>query len=239
MPTRQQSLFLRASPSITVLVPVQPSWNSKLSFSRTLADFAIFHSSTVLRIYNYMSTGDEVLSKLKWVSLVCLLFMTGELIGGWIANSIAIMSDAMHLMSDLMAFAVSAYSVWLAKQPPPKYLSHGYQKAETLGALINIAVIWVVTLLLLVEATERVVNKEVVKEPGYMLITSVLGLLCNLVMVKILHGDENFKHEGCNHGNSHNDSNEEVHQHNGKPNGRPTKLAVSNGSQEDLGDTPL
>lgn len=164
-----------------------------------------------------MAQSDEVLTKLKWVSAVCLMFMTGELVGGWIANSIAIMSDAMHLLSDLMAFAVSAYSVWLVKQTPPKYLTFGYEKAETLGALINIAVIWVVTLLLLVEATERVINQEVVKEPGYMLLTSVLGLVCNLVMVRILHSDENFKHEGCSHGHSHSHSENERHtgSHNG------------------------
>jgi len=197
-----------------------------------------------------MQSGQEVLSKLKWVSMVCLMFMIGELIGGWVANSIAIMSDAMHLMSDLMAFAVSAYSVWLTKQPPPKYLTHGYHKADTLGALLNIAVIWVVTLLLLVEATERVVNHEVVKEPGYMLMTSVLGLLCNLLMVRILHSDENFKHDGCSHSHGHGNGhqshnrNHENH-HNGRSYQNTEKLNGShashvlvgeNGSHQELGD---
>lgn len=115
------------------------------------------------------------------------------------ANSIAIMSDAMHLFSDLMAFAISAYSVWLSKQEAPSYLTFGYHKVQTIGALLNIAIIWVVTIILLIEATERVINKEVVKEPKWMLYTSIFGLVCNLVMVKIIHSDAHFKHEGCSH----------------------------------------
>jgi zinc transporter 2 len=63
-----------------------------------------------------MNSGDEIINKLKWVSIVSLGFMALEIIGGILANSIAIMSDAMHLFSDLTAFAVSAYSVWLSKQ---------------------------------------------------------------------------------------------------------------------------
>jgi zinc transporter 2 len=88
--------------------------------------------------------------------------MALEIIGGILANSIAIMSDAMHLFSDLTAFAISAYSVWLSKQSSPHYLTYGYHKVETLGALINIAIIWVVTVILLIEATERIIHGEIV-----------------------------------------------------------------------------
>lgn len=67
-----------------------------------------------------------------------------------------------------------------------------------------------------------------------MLATSILGLLCNLVMVKILHSDENFKHEGCSHGHG------SSHDHHHEENGSPVKpvLHVNGGSQEDL-DHPM
>lgn len=141
-----------------------------------------------------MDEATKVIRTLKWVGAVCFLFMAVEVVGGLIANSIAIMSDAMHLFSDLMAFAISGYSVWLSKQQSPPYLTFGYHKIQTLGALINIAIIWVVTIILLIEATERVINKEAVKEPKWMLYTSIFGILCNLVMVKIIHSDTSFGH---------------------------------------------
>lgn len=106
-----------------------------------------------------MSTNEDVLKKLLWVSGVCLIFMTIEIVGGLIANSIAILSDAMHLFSDLAAFAISAYAVWLSKRRAPSHLTYGYHKAEVLGTLLNIAIIWIVTLVLFIEATERIIHR--------------------------------------------------------------------------------
>ena len=55
-----------------------------------------------------------VIRKLCCVTCVCILFMITEIVGGYIANSLAIMSDAAHLMSDLVSFSISMLSVILS-----------------------------------------------------------------------------------------------------------------------------
>lgn len=146
-----------------------------------------------------MSESQKVLRKLKQVTLICTLFIALEVLGGVLANSIAIISDALHLLSDAIAFALSAFVVWLSTQKSPTWLPFGYHKAQPLGALLNILMIYFVTAYLFIEATERILNKEVVEKPSYMLITSIFGLGCNLIMMKILHSVDTPHHEGCSH----------------------------------------
>ena len=72
--------------------------------------------------------------------------MAVELIGGYLANSIAIFADAFHLLSDVLAYLISLGAVWLSTRPTsPKFLTFGWEKAQPFGALINIAIIYVVT----------------------------------------------------------------------------------------------
>lgn len=56
------------------------------------------------------------MSKLLNVSIVCVIFMIVEFVGGYISNSVAIMSDAAHLLSDLLSFFVGMYSIRIAKK---------------------------------------------------------------------------------------------------------------------------
>lgn len=116
------------------------------------------------------------------------------------ANSIAILADAFHLLSDVLAYIISLQAVLMSHRKPPFYMTFGYEKIQPLGALVNIAIIWFVTLELVVEATERIINKSVVEDPFYMLLTSFFGLGCNLYIMKVLHGDvEHGGHQGCSH----------------------------------------
>lgn len=142
----------------------------------------------------------EVSAKLIKIACMSLIFMGVELVGGYLANSIAIFADAFHLLSDVLAYLISLGAVWLStRHQSPVYLTFGWEKAQPLGALVNVLVIYVVTGELFVEATKRMLNREVVEEPKYMLITSIFGLFCNLIIMKILHNDPN----GCSHGHSH------------------------------------
>lgn len=55
------------------------------------------------------------------------------------------MADAFHLFSDVVAYVISLYSVLLARKLAPNYFTFGYEKAQPLGALINVGIIWMVT----------------------------------------------------------------------------------------------
>ncbi len=102
----------------------------------------------------------EVSTKLIKITFMSLTFMGIELLGGYLANSIAIFADAFHLLSDVLAYLISLLAVWLSTRPnSPSYLGFGWEKAEPLGALINVVVIYIVTVELFMEATHRMINR--------------------------------------------------------------------------------
>lgn len=141
-----------------------------------------------------------VICKLATVSVVCLIFLTAEIVGGLIANSLAILSDAAHLFSDLSGFFISIFSIYLGQRPASGVMSFGYHRAEVIGAMASIVLIWGLTVVLVYEATMRIVQRTIVDNPLIMLATAGFGLFCNLVMAKILHsgpGTENnpFEHD--------------------------------------------
>lgn len=61
--------------------------------------------------------------------LITFILKVAETVGGWLANSIAIMSDAAHLLSDLTSFLVSLVAIYLAMRPASKKMNYGYQRA--------------------------------------------------------------------------------------------------------------
>jgi zinc transporter 2 len=78
------------------------------------------------------------MKKLCWVSIIGLLFMSGEFVGGYLSNSTAIMSDAAHMLSDFLGFAISMLSIIISKRAPTQSLSYGFLRAEVLGALVSV-----------------------------------------------------------------------------------------------------
>jgi solute carrier family 30 (zinc transporter), member 2 len=75
----------------------------------------------------------EAQNKLLKVSVICVIFMIVELIGGYISNSVAIMSDAAHLLSDLLSFFVGIYSIRVAMRCKSIFIiSHKIRNLENL-----------------------------------------------------------------------------------------------------------
>ncbi len=70
------------------------------------------------------------------------LFITCEIIGGYVSGSLAIMGDAAHMFSDLASFIVSLTAIWIGSKRPKKKFTFGYSRAEVLGALLTIVIIW-------------------------------------------------------------------------------------------------
>lgn len=141
--------------------------------------------------------------KLVFASIIGFIFLTAEVIGGMLSSSLAIISDAAHMFSDISGFFISIVAVWYGQKPSSKRLGYGYQRAEVIGALGSIMLIWVITVYLVYEATVRIVNREPVQDPLIMLITACFGLFCNLVMAKVLHSRPTIGHSCCGHNHSH------------------------------------
>ncbi|XP_061482505.1 probable proton-coupled zinc antiporter SLC30A3 isoform X2 [Rhineura floridana] len=125
--------------------------------------------------------------KLRIACVVCLLFMVGEVIGGYLAHSLAIMTDAAHLLTDLGSMGVSLFSLWVSTRPATKTMSFGWHRSETLGALASVLSIWIVTGVLVYLAAARIISNDYEIEASAMLGTSACAVGVNIIMAYLLH----------------------------------------------------
>lgn len=163
----------------------------------------------------------HVMRKLLCVLFLAGLFMAIEIVGGLLANSIAILSDAAHMLSDLLGFVISIISIYISGLPANTKHSFGYHRAGVIGALASIMVIWALTGFLIYFAVRRVINIDEVEVEGPLMFgVACFGLLTNLVMIKVLHGGEGHGHahghgssHGHDHGHGHSHSEGHAHSH--------------------------
>lgn len=140
---------------------------------------------------------------------IAAIFIAVEVVGGTIAKSIAIISDAIHLVSDLIGFVFSFVFLYLSKKEMDERVSFGYHRMELIGALANIFIVWAMVIFIMIEATQRIINKEFVERPAIMLITAIAGMLINVILYKILHGGASHSHglmSGHDHDHDHSHS---------------------------------
>ncbi len=156
---------------------------------------------------------DNAIRKLIWVCVICTIFMTIEIIGGYLANSIAIMSDAAHLLSDLLGFLISIISIYISRKVAKNNMSYGYHRAEIIGALVSIVLIWALTLWLLYEATLRIIIPPQV-DGFIMIIISIIGFSFNVIMGIVLTKSGVAHSHGlhkCDHVHDHEHEHEHEH----------------------------
>uniref|UniRef100_A0A8C8S9B4 Proton-coupled zinc antiporter SLC30A8 n=1 Tax=Pelusios castaneus TaxID=367368 RepID=A0A8C8S9B4_9SAUR len=120
--------------------------------------------------------------KLYAASIICLIFMIAEIIGGQIAGSLAVVTDAAHILVDLISFLISLFSLWLSSKPSTKRLTFGWHRAEILGALMSMLIIWVVTGVLTYLASVRLLHPNYEIEATVMLITSGCAVIANVIL---------------------------------------------------------
>ncbi|XP_053317289.1 probable proton-coupled zinc antiporter SLC30A3 [Spea bombifrons] len=142
--------------------------------------------------------------KLYVACAVCFIFMIGEVVGGYLAHSLAIMTDAAHLLTDLGSMCVSIFSLWISTRPPTKRMTFGWHRSEILGALASVLSIWIVTGVLVYLATARIINNDYDIDGHVMLITSGCAVGVNIIMAYILHQSTTF------HGHSHGSGYEKI-----------------------------
>jgi len=97
-------------------------------------------------------------NRLIKATVVCFTFMMVEAVGGYIAGSLAIMTDAAHLLSDVAGFGISLLALYVAKKKGTSRFSYGYKRVEVIGAVLSIGLIWVLTAVLVAEGIQRTRN---------------------------------------------------------------------------------
>ena len=123
----------------------------------------------------------RAMKKLFFVSCICLFFMVCEFIGGLMSHSLAIMVDAAHMFSDVAGFMISFFAIYISQRKQTFESSYGYHRAEILGPMLSIFVIWGLLVWLNIEAIKRVIDPPTNINADVMLVTSIVGLICNIV----------------------------------------------------------
>lgn len=140
-----------------------------------------------------MSSYDELRARnkrsLRLALGITLLFFIVEVVGGILTNSLALLSDAGHMLTDVLALGMSLFAIWFARRPPTQRHSFGYHRLEIFAALLNGLTLVGVSLYIFIEAYHRLQSPpEVAGVP--MLIIAVIGLVVNLVNGFILHSSK-------------------------------------------------
>ena len=121
-----------------------------------------------------------------WIAFgLTLFFLVVEVVGGLLTNSLALLSDAAHMMTDVLALGISLFAVRMARRPADAKRTYGYARMEAIGALINGGLLFLVAGYILWEAIGRFSQPPHVESNG-MLLVAVLGLVVNLVSMKLL-----------------------------------------------------
>jgi cobalt-zinc-cadmium efflux system protein len=125
--------------------------------------------------------------RLAWTFVLVVVYMFAEIIGGWLANSLALMADAGHMLSDAASLAMSLFALWIANKPRTDERTFGYYRAEILAALVNGATLVAMSIYIFYEAFQRFGEPPQVQGP-LMMGVAIGGLFINLAGLWILHG---------------------------------------------------
>lgn len=120
--------------------------------------------------------------------VLTLAFVLGEALAGYLANSLALLSDAGHNFADALALIFSWYGIWIARKPPDARRTFGYHRVGILAALVNAVSLVVIALLIFWEAGSRLRHPEPVQS-GSMIVVAAIAILLNGVVSFWLRGE--------------------------------------------------
>ena len=121
-----------------------------------------------------------------WIALALTsLFLSAELVGGILTNSLALISDAAHMFTDAAALAISLAAMRIGRRPADSKRTFGYYRFEILAAAFNAILLFIVALYIVYEAYERLQTPAQI-ESGAMLVIAAIGLVVNLTSMRLL-----------------------------------------------------
>jgi cobalt-zinc-cadmium efflux system protein len=121
-----------------------------------------------------------------WIALaLTTLFLTAEIVGGILTNSLALISDAAHMFTDAAALAISLAAMRIGRRPADGNRTFGYYRFEILAAAFNAILLFLVAIYIIFEAYMRLQTPAEI-ESGAMLVIAAIGLVVNLISMRLL-----------------------------------------------------
>lgn len=132
--------------------------------------------------------GKEANERAMWIALFLTgSFMVAEVIGGLLTGSLALISDAAHMLTDTMALGIALFAIRMARRAADARRTFGYARFEILAAAFNAAMLFVVAFYIFYEAVQRFRQPAEVASLA-MLGIATLGLVVNLISMRLLMG---------------------------------------------------
>lgn len=131
---------------------------------------------------------DHTTKRYVFVTLLNIVITIAEFLGGIFSGSLALLSDAVHNLSDVGAIILSFIAHLISRRSRNQNKTFGYDRAETLAAFTNGVILIVISIVLFVEAIQRFWQPEHI-HGGIMLVVSIIGLLANAISMLAMHRD--------------------------------------------------
>lgn len=129
-------------------------------------------------------------TRLKWTLGLVVAYMAAEIVGGLVADSLALLADAGHMLSDAGSLSLALFAIWIARRPPTPEKTYGYYRTEILAALANGVALVLISLFIFYEAWQRFQDPPEVVGP-LMMGVAAGGLLVNVAGLLLLHSGRN------------------------------------------------
>ncbi len=129
---------------------------------------------------------------MKIALAITFVYMLVEAVGGFLANSLALLADAGHMFTDVAALTLTLVAIWFASRPATSRKTYGYYRTEILAAFVNGIALVLLSLWIIFEAVERWQSPPEVRGLE-MTVVAVGGLIVNLIAAWLLHSDH--KHD--------------------------------------------
>jgi len=124
------------------------------------------------------ATADSDRRRLLAVLGVTSVYLVTELVGGYLTGSLALLSDAVHMLTDIAALCLGLLTLWISTRPASSAKTYGYLRAEILGALLNGLFLWLLVVFIWIEAVGRLRNPRSVSGLGVMAV-AIVGIGVN------------------------------------------------------------
>ena len=122
---------------------------------------------------------------LRWALALTATYLVAEVVGAFVFNSLALLSDAAHMMTDVAGLVIALMAIHLGKKAADDKRTFGYKRLEILAATFNAILLFVVAMYILYEAIQRFREPQSIQSTG-MLIVAVIGLVVNFVSMRLL-----------------------------------------------------
>ncbi len=135
--------------------------------------------------HDHDHVGNASSRMLKWALVLTTAYLIAEVVGGLYFNSLALLSDAAHMLTDVAALVIALMAISVGQKSPDSKRTFGYRRFEILAAAFNAVLLFAVAIYVLIEAIKRFATPEPIQTRG-MLVVAAIGLVVNLISMRLL-----------------------------------------------------